>query len=188
MLLAGSAGAVPLADGNSLVIGAYTVTVNTCSPSCAGNEFTAVGTTGFVITGPGGGTLLDTDSGTGSADISVQFEVTTASAIQNMVQLTVGGSYSGTGLAKVDETAQDAGFSFEESRTGDAGGPSVTIPYDMGPYSDIFLTKDISANPGEDGTAIITSVTELFAVPEPAGVAAFGIAFAALLVGRRRAR
>lgn len=188
MVLAGSAGAVPLTDGSSLVIGPYMVTVNTCSPSCAGNEFTAVGTSGFVITGAGGGTLLNTDSSTGSADISVQFEVTTASAIQNMVQLTVGGSYSGTGLAKVDETAQDAGFMFEETRTGDAGGPSVTIPYDFGPYTDIFLTKDISANPGEDGTAIITSVTELFAVPEPAGLPAFGIAFAALLVGRRRTR
>ena len=188
MLLAGSAGAVPLADGSSLAVGPYTVTVNTCSPSCAGNEFTAVGTTGFVITGPGGGTLLDTDSSTGAADISVQFEVTTASAIQNMVQLTVAGSDSGTGLAKVDETAVDAGFSFEANGTGDAGGPSVTIPYDFGPYSDIFLTKDISANPGASGTAIITSVTELFAVPEPAGLVAFGIAFAALLVGRRRAR
>ena len=188
VLWVGQAHATPLADGNSLTVGVYTVTVNSCSDTCAGNEFSAVGSSGFVITGAGGGTLLDADSMTGPLDVSVTFEVTTATAIQNMVQLQVGGSASGTGLAKVDETAQDFGFIFVTSRTGYAGGSAVTLPYTGGPYDDILLTKDISANPGADGTAIITSVTELFAVPEPAGMIPFGIAFAALLVRRRRAR
>ena len=147
-----------------------------------------VGTSGFVITGAGGGTLLDANTGTGPLDVSVTFEVTTASAIQNFVQLQAGGSASGTGVAKVDENAQDIGFSFNSIGTGFAGGSSVTLPYTGGPYDDIFLTKDISAVPGTDGTAIITSVTELFAVPEPAGVVPFGLALAGLLVRRRRAR
>ena len=63
----------------------------------------------------------------------------------------------------------------------------MTLPYTGGPYDDILLTKDISANPGADGTAIITSVTDCL-LYHAAGMIPFGIAFAALLVRRRRAR
>ena len=184
-LLAGPARATTLAPGNSITFGAYTVEVNSCSIAlCDTAEMSAVGSGGFVITGAGGSTLLDTSSAI--EDLSVTFEVTTATPILNKVVLQAAGGNTGTGLAKVDENAFDSSFSGIGFGTAFAGGASTTISFALGPYDDIFLTKDISANPGEDGTATIDSVTQLFAVPEPASIGVLGMGLMALLVRKRR--
>jgi hypothetical protein len=108
----------------------------------------------------------------GALDTSAFFEVTTAAPIRTHVVLQVAAG----GVAKADEAAQDTGFTFVSAGTAFAGGPPVDIAYFGGPYEDILLTKDISADPrGTVGTATIQSVTEPFAMPEPAGVSIQGI-------------
>lgn len=184
--LVSRADATPLATGNSITVGPYTIAVDSCSLSCSGAQFNGVGTGGFIITGAGGGTLLNADSATGPLDISVTFEVTTATPIQNKVLLQVAGGATGGGVAKTDETAQDINFTFTNNGSASAGGSAVNIAYFSGPYDDVLLTKDISADPRGTGTATIQSVTEQFAVPEPASLSVLGVGLIALFARRSR--
>lgn len=183
-LWASQAGAVALTNGNSITFGAYTVTVNDCSATeCSSMQMTALASNdGFVISPTGPGPLLYANDSL--SDVSVTFEVTTTAAILSQVLLQVSGGSTGTGVAKVDDSVFDGSYTYYYSGNATAGGPLSLMSLTDGPFSDVFITADISAN-GTGGTATINSFTESF-IPEPASWSVLGVGLLAMLLPKRR--
>lgn len=173
-------------DANTTIsFGSYTVSVYDCQVAqCSSMKMTALaGNDGFVISPTGAGPLLYASSTL--ADVSVTFEVTTTAAILSQVVLQVAGSSTGTGVAKVDESIYDVDYTDSYSGTASAGGSPSLMALTGGPYSGIYITKDISAN-GTGGTATINSVTQSFTVPEPTGWSVLGVGLLTMLLPKRR--
>jgi hypothetical protein len=188
-----SAGAETLLeDGNKLIVGDATITVDSCSQiAFCGGELqiaAALGpNVGFVIesaTNPATAFLPSTD------DLTVKFEIATTT--QNITS--IGLSATGTPNASVGESIMDS----TQFCTLNSGSPTVSVgssvSISLSRYGvcnssteqEVFVTKDINANAGS--VISVTQDIDAVGAPEPVSSSVLVVGLLGLAAIRRRAR
>jgi len=109
-----------------------------------------------------------------TADLNLQYTVTSSANIVQLVLSAAGGA-SGGGAAVINETITNNNTSLPDGTLQLVGGGTVMLTLNV-PSNNITITKDINVQGGSSGTANYSQVSNTvgFVVPEPASVVMLG--------------
>jgi hypothetical protein len=200
----------------SLTVGTWTVTFNplpvndcqlnlgsgattNCNPVLATGTVDGHGDLSVTFTENAGGNILSLQSTT-LEDLSVGSEVIATTGTQKITSATLtetGTAASGTTdsnfltaseLISVNASnVPGAALATNGVTVADTGSAStVSATAQFSPQSSLFVAKDIHATANVANSAGVTSVTQVFNVPEPASLSILAIGFAGLVGMRRR--
>jgi hypothetical protein len=191
-----SGGSVALSSSASFIVGDLLYTFSSCSDAktsapCTGNGsttggiITAYGTSGFIISGPGGGNFLSDTSTPPVDDVNIQFTVTTTdSTYLDGVSYAIAGSGNFT---SVNDTIVGLVTGAAASIT-TPGSSAAVSSANFVPTKSITVNTDIksASTTGGASSSVLNTSQSFQTVPEPASVMAFTVGLLGLAAARRQ--